>query len=128
MQRASLAAHHERGDVMNNGKSYDTLGIKFVETLADVTYEAQEKTAELRKAYLKTMQESQKTTFELAFAWFKQMQELQTLSFDYLQDLARANYETLSKFSQVQDEIRHDVKEGFDHQVSKVEKAGAAAK
>jgi len=127
MQIASFEAQVERGDVMNSGQRYDTTGIKFAETFVDVSYEAQEKAANLRKAYLKAFQESQKTTFDLAFAWFKQTKELQTLSFDYLQDLARANYETLSKFGQVQDEIRHDVKEKFDHQVTELEKVAEAA-
>ena len=72
---------------MNNGNRYDTVGLKFAETLVDVSFDAQEKTAELRKAYLKAFQEGQKTTFDLTFAWLKQMQQLQTLSFDYLQDL-----------------------------------------
>lgn len=112
---------------MNNGNRYDTVGLKFAETLVDVSYDAQEKAAELRKAYLKAFQDSQKTTFDLTFAWLKQLQELQTLSFDYVQEMARANYETLSKFGQVQDEIRHDVKENFNHQVSEVEKAAKAA-
>ncbi len=112
---------------MNNGNRYDTVGLKFAETLVDVSFDAQEKTAELRKAYLKAFQEGQKTTFDLTFAWLKQMQELQMLSFDYLQDLGRTNFETVSKLGQVQDEIRHDVKEGFDHQVTEVEKVARPA-
>jgi hypothetical protein len=111
---------------MNNGRRYDTAGLKFTETLVDVSHDAQEKTAELRKAYLKAFQETRKTSFDLTLAWLKQMHELQTLSFDYLQEMARANYETISKFGQVQDEIRHDVKESFDHQVTEAEKVAKA--
>jgi hypothetical protein len=67
-QRCSEVQQHERGDVMNNGNRYDTVGLKFAETLVDVSYDAQEKSAELRKAYLKAFQERQKTTYDLTFA------------------------------------------------------------
>lgn len=113
---------------MASGKRYETLGLKFAETWIDISYEAQERTAKLGESYLTVFQEGQKTSFDLVLAWLKQVQKLQMLSFDYSQESARTSNETLSNFMRVQDEVRHDVKDRVDHQVTEIERVTKASK
>ncbi|HEX8992091.1 MAG TPA: hypothetical protein VF784_10485 [Anaerolineales bacterium] len=113
---------------MNNGTRYQTLGFKLTEDWIDVSYQAQERAVKLSESYLKVFQDGQKSGFDLVLSWMKHMQELQTLSFGYLQESARTGNEILSGFVRVQDEVRKEVKDRFDHQVTEIEKVAKVTK
>ena len=113
---------------MASGTRYESLGFKLAESWIDVSYQAQERTAKLGESYLKAFQEGQKTTFDLTLTWMKLLQGLQTLSFDYLQESAFKGNETLSSLMKVQDEVRHDVRDRVNHQVTEIEKVAKVTK
>jgi hypothetical protein len=113
---------------MATTKRFENVGFKLSENLVDVSYETQERTARLGESYLKAFQEAQKSRFDMALTWMKRLQELQMLSFEYFQESVRAGNETLSSFMRVQDEVRTDVKNRFDHQVTELERVAKATK
>ena|SRR5947209_17965358 len=112
---------------MTSGKQNGSLGFTLAETWMDVVYETQDRATKLGESYFKVLQDGQKTGYDLAFTFLRQTQELQTLSLNYLRESTRAGNETLASFMRVQDEVRQDVKDRFDKQVTEIEKVAKAA-
>jgi hypothetical protein len=122
------AVINERSDIMAGTKQYEPLSFKLAETWIDASAQTQERTAKLGESYIKAFQEGQKASFDLVLGWMKLMRDLRTLSFDYVQESARTGNEALSSLIRVQDEVRHDLKDRFDQQVTEIEKVAKAAK
>jgi hypothetical protein len=105
----------------------DTLGFEFAGAILDGFFATQERTTKMGQAYLQVIQESQKTGRELAHTWLKQTQELQTLSLAYLRESVHTGNEAMSDFIRVQDEVRQEVKDRFDQQMTELEKVSRPA-